>query len=195
LGVLPVFLLSLRDPEAIRAAVEIGVREAFDHCPPDILASFAAAVGGEIPPLDQPLKLSPAAERGAFDLLKRQERDPRLRVRGPVAQQMLGVGQSKLFELMGAGLLDSVMGGAARLITTDSIYRLLIRDVVLSHPYGAPARKAVLPWASFKTHGRVDGRKLRKTRTEAEKAALARANQRRKEEAAARRAGQGTEAI
>jgi hypothetical protein len=188
-------LLSLRDPEDIRAAVEIGVREAFAHCSPDILASFAAAVGGEIPPADQPLKLSPAAERGVFDLTKRQERDLHLRVRRPVAMQMLGVGQSKLFELEDAGLIDSVMSGGARLIVADSIYRLLIRDVVLSHPYGAPAKKAALPWASFKTHDRVDGRKLRKTRTPAELAALARANQRRKELAAARRANQAKEAI
>ena len=50
-------LLSLRDSDLIRAAIEIGVREAFAHCSPDILKSFAAAVGGEIPPPDQPLKL------------------------------------------------------------------------------------------------------------------------------------------
>jgi len=127
-----VSLLSLRDPDDIRAAIEIGVREAFAHCSPDILKSFAAAVGGEIPPPDQLLKLSPAAERGAFDLLKRQERDPHLRVRRPVAMQMIGVGQSKLFELEDAGLIDSVMSGGARLIVVDSVYRLLIRDVVLS---------------------------------------------------------------
>jgi hypothetical protein len=85
LGVSSMSLLSLRDPDAIRAAVEVGVREAFAHCSPDILKGFAVAVGNEIPPPDQPLKLSPAAERGAFDLLKRQERDPHLRVRRPVA--------------------------------------------------------------------------------------------------------------
>jgi hypothetical protein len=190
-----VSLLSLRDPDDIRAAIEIGVREAFAHCSPDILKSFAAAVGGEIPPPDQLLKLSPAAERGAFDLLKRQERDPHLRVRRPVAMQMIGVGQSKLFELEDAGLIDSAMSGGARLIVVDSVYRLLIRDVVLSHPYGALAKKAALPWASFKTHDRVDGRKLRRVRTPAELDALARANLRRKEEAAARRADQTTGAI
>jgi hypothetical protein len=190
-----VSLLSLRDSDDIRAAIEIGVREAFAHCSPDILESFAAAVGGEISPPDQPLKLSPAAERGVFDWLKREEQDPNLRVRRPVAMQMLGVGQSKLFELEDAGLIDSVMSGGARLIITKSVYRLLIRDVVLSHPYGAPPKKAPLPWASFKTHDRVDGRKLRRVRTPAELAALARANLRRKEEAAARRADQTTEAI
>ena len=165
-------LLSLRDPDDIRAAIEIGVREAFAHCSPDILKSFAAAVGGEIPPPDQPLKLSPAAERGVFDILKRQERDPRLRVRLPVATQMIGVGNSRLFELENAGLIDSVMSGGARLYDVGSLYRLLIRDVVLSHPYGAPAKKAPLPWASFKTHGRIDGRKLRRVRTQAELDAL-----------------------
>ena len=170
------------------------MHEAFAHCSPDILKSFAAAVGGEIPPPDQPLKLSPAAERGVFGLMKQQELNPHLRVRVPVAMQMLGVGKSKLFELMDAGL-DSVMSGSARLIVTDSIYKLLIRDVVLSHPYGAPARKASLPWASFKTHARVDGRSLRRVRTQAELDALKRANQRRREEAAARRANQATEAI
>jgi hypothetical protein len=189
-----VSLLNLHNPDLIRAAVEVGVREAFAHCPPYILENFAAAVGGEIPPLDQPLKLRTAAERGVFDLLKRQERDPHLRVRRPVAMQMIGVGQSKLFELEDAGLIDSVMHGGAQLIIADSIYRLLIRDVVLSHPYGAPAKKALLPWASFKTHDRVDGRKLRRVRTQAELDALARANLRRKEEAATRRADQATEA-
>jgi hypothetical protein len=108
-----VSLLSLRDPDDIRAAIEIGVREAFAHCSPDVLDSFAAAVGGEIPPLDQPLKLSPAAERGAFDLLKRQERDPHQRVRRSAAAQMIGVGISRLFELEDAGLIDSVMSGGA----------------------------------------------------------------------------------
>jgi hypothetical protein len=186
-----VSLLTLHNPDLIRAAVEVGVIDAFAHCPAGLLASFANAIGGDPA---QP-KLSPAAERGVFDLLKRQERDPHLRVRRPVAMQMIGVGQSKLFELEDAGLIDSVMSGGARLIIADSIYRLLIRDVVLSHPYGAPAKKAPLPWASFKTHDRVDGRKLRKTRTPAELAALARANLRRKELAAARRAGQATEAI
>jgi hypothetical protein len=52
----------------------------------------------------------------------------------------------------------------------------LVRDVVLSHPYGAPAKKAALPWASLKTHGRIDGRKLRRVRTQAELDALTRAN-------------------
>jgi hypothetical protein len=186
-----VSLLSLRDSDLIRAAIEIGVREAFAHCSPDILKSFAAAVGGEIPPPDQPLKLSPAAERGAFDTLKQQERDPHLRVRLPVAMQMIGVGKSKLFELADAGLIDSVMSGGARLYIANSLYRLLIRDIVLSHPYGAPAKKAPLPWASFKTHDRgdrIDGRKLRRVRTQAELDALARSNLRRKEEAATRRA-------
>ena len=105
--------------------------------------------------------MSPAAERGVFDLLKRQERDPRLRVRRPVATQMIGVGIARLFELENAGLIDSVMSGGARLIDVGSLYRLQIRDVVLSHPYGAPAKKATMPWASFKPHGRIDGRKLR----------------------------------
>jgi hypothetical protein len=182
-----VSLLSLRDPDAIHAAIEIGVREAFAHCSPDVLKSFAAAVGGEIPPPDQPLKLSPAAARGVIDNLKRQERDPRLRVRRPVATQMLGIGIARLFELENAGLIDSVMSGGARLIDVGSLYRLMTRDVVLSHPYGAPAKKAPLPWASLKTHDRIDGRKLRKSRTRAELDALKAANQRRKEGAAARR--------
>jgi hypothetical protein len=137
-------------------------------------------------------KLSPAAERGVFGRLKQQERDPRLRVRRPAAAQMIGVGISKLFELEDAGLIDSVMSGGARLLDVGSLYRLMIRDVVLSHPYGAPAKKAALPWASFKTHDRIDGRKLRRVRTEAELDALARANQRRKEEAAARRSPEGS---
>jgi hypothetical protein len=181
-----VSLLSLRDPDDIRAAIEIGVREAFAHCSPDILESFAAAVGGGIPPPDQRLKLSPAAERGAFDNLKRQERDPRLRVRLPVATQMIGVGQSKLFELVAAGLVDSVMSGGARLYDVGSLYRLLIRDIVLSHPFGAAPKKAALPWASFKTHDRIDGRKLRRVRTQAELDALARANAKRKADKTAR---------
>ena len=180
-------LLSLRDPDDIRAAVEIGVREAFAHCPSHILESFAAAVGGEIPPPDQLLKLSPAAERGVFDLMKREERDPCLRVRRPVATQMHGIGISRLFELENAGLIDRVMSGGARLIDVGSLYRLMVRDVVLSHPHGAPAKKWPLPWASFKTHDRIDGRKLRKSRTRAELDALKAANQRRKEGAAARR--------
>ena len=168
-------LLSLRSPDDIRAAVEIGVREAFAHCSPDILTAFAAAVGGEIPP-DQPLKLSPAAERGVFDRLKQQERDPRLRVRRPAAAQMIGVGISRLFELEDAGLIDSVMSGGARLLDVGSLYRLMICDVILSHPFGGPPKKAPLPWASLKTHDRIDGRKLRRIRTQAELDALARAN-------------------
>jgi hypothetical protein len=150
LGVLPMSLLAWNNQDDIRAAIEIGVREAFAHCSPDILTSFATAAGGEISPPDQPLKLSPAAERGVFDFLKRKESDPRLRVRRPVAMQMLGCGQSKLLELEDAGLIDTVMSGGARLIVVDSLYRLLIRDVVLSHPYGAPARKAAAPRAGFK---------------------------------------------
>ena len=187
-------LLSLRDPDDIRAAIEIGVREAFANCSPDVLDSFAAAVGGEIPPLDQPLKLSPAAERGAFDLLKRQERDPHQRVRRSAAAQMIGVGISRLFELEGAGLIDSVMSGGARLIDVGSLYRLMVRDVVLSHPHGTKPKKWPVPWASFKTHDRIDGRKLRRVRTQAELDALARANLRRKEGAAKRRLSQATEA-
>jgi hypothetical protein len=62
-----VSLLTLHNSDDIRAAIEIGVREPFAHCSPDILKSFAAAVGGEIPPSDQPLKLSQAAERGVAD--------------------------------------------------------------------------------------------------------------------------------
>ena len=112
-------------------------------------------------------------------------------MRRPVAMAMLGVGLSKLLELEGSGQIDSVLSGGSRggtrLITTESIYRLLVRDSVLSHPYGASPLKALAPRTAFRTHDRVDGRSLRRTRTLAEMEALKRGNEKRRLEAQARR--------
>jgi hypothetical protein len=191
-----VSFIAFRDPSETRRAVETGVREAFAGASPDVLAAFARSIGREIPPPDQPLKLSVAAERGAADWLKRQAHDDRLRVKRSTAMAMLGCGQSKLLDLESSGALDSVMSGGSRLISVASIYRLLIRESVISNPHDAPPLKAPSPPTAFRAASdRIDGRKLRRTRTQAELDALARSNQRRKEEAAARRAGQSTEAL
>lgn len=52
---------------------------------------------------------------------------PRLTVRIADATKMLGIGRSKLYELIGAGEVETIKLGAATLIIVDSIQALIER--------------------------------------------------------------------
>lgn len=45
-----------------------------------------------------------------------------LTVRIPVAMRMLGLGRSKIYELMDEGAIDSIKVGRARLVVTESLH-------------------------------------------------------------------------
>jgi len=49
-------------------------------------------------------------------------------VRISIAAKMLGIGRSKLYELIGAGELETVKLGKSRLIVTRSIHDLIVRN-------------------------------------------------------------------
>jgi|GEM_PF-2107843 len=53
---------------------------------------------------------------------------PRLTVRVVDATRMLGIGRSKLYELIGAGEVETIKLGTATLIIVDSIYALVERQ-------------------------------------------------------------------
>jgi hypothetical protein len=52
---------------------------------------------------------------------------PRLTVRIADATTMLGIGRSKLYELIAAGEVETIKLGTATLIIVDSIYALVLR--------------------------------------------------------------------
>lgn len=52
----------------------------------------------------------------------------RLTVRIPTAAQMLGIGRSKLYELMGAGEIEVIKIGKATLIVAESLQRFVERQ-------------------------------------------------------------------
>lgn len=52
---------------------------------------------------------------------------PRLTVRIADATQMLGIGRSKLYELIGAGEVETIKLGTATLIVVESIHALVER--------------------------------------------------------------------
>ena len=52
---------------------------------------------------------------------------PRLTVRIADATRMLGIGRSKLYELIAAGEVETIKLGTATLIIVDSIYALILR--------------------------------------------------------------------
>jgi excisionase family DNA binding protein len=49
-------------------------------------------------------------------------------VRIPVAAAMLGIGRTKLYELMNAGEVETVKLGKSRLVVTQSIHALIARN-------------------------------------------------------------------
>lgn len=51
----------------------------------------------------------------------------RLTVRIPTAAEMLGIGRSKLYELMGAGEIEAIKIGKATLIVVESLERFVER--------------------------------------------------------------------
>jgi hypothetical protein len=65
--------------------------------------------------------------------------DERLVVRPKVACHMLDVGLTRLYELIGAGEIDSFKDAGARKITTESIRRYIAHRVELAK---APRRSA-----------------------------------------------------
>ena len=132
-------LLTLHSPDLIRAAVEVGVREAF---------AIARRIFGELrgcgrrrDPASRP---AAQIEPGGRARRLRPDETGRARsaLKGAAADRHADDRrrESKLFELEDAGLIDSVMSGGARL--AGSLYKLLIRDVVLSTRMGRrPGRR------------------------------------------------------
>jgi hypothetical protein len=61
-----------------------------------------------------------------------------LTVRIPVAVQLTGIGQSKIYELIKAGKLDTVKVGASTLVTVASLRHLVEKQKRLGLAYRAP---------------------------------------------------------
>jgi len=63
-----------------------------------------------------------------------------------VACVMLNIGTTRLYQLIGAGELDSYLDGRVRRITVESIRRRIARLLVASgHPSDPPSRKRGRP--------------------------------------------------
>jgi hypothetical protein len=65
-------------------------------------------------------------------------KDGRLVVSPRRARHMLDIGNTHLYELLGAGELDSFLDGRARKITVESIHRYISRRLAATSP--TPAR-------------------------------------------------------
>jgi len=104
----------------------------------------------------------------------------RVSVSRRIGCDMLGVGQTRLIELEKAGELISYFEGAERRILVSSIYALIIKRVLASHPEEGPVP----------TGRRVPpprGRKSPRILTPAQSEALERANVRRHEDSEKRK--------
>jgi excisionase family DNA binding protein len=67
--------------------------------------------------------------------------DTPLAVRPRQAAQMLGVGQTKLYELLNAGDLDSFHIGRSRRVTMASISRYIDRQLTAANGTSSPPSK------------------------------------------------------
>jgi hypothetical protein len=132
--------------------------------------------------------VSDTARRIVADLLAKQKAESRPALSRKDAGALLGVGVTKLLQLEAAGKLDGFLDGASRRITTASLYRYLIGQVIKSHPVDGPAVKVRQPPKQFRRA------KAPRPRTEAELDGLRRGNERRRLEAQARRSGASSSA-
>jgi len=89
--------------------------------------------------------VSPEAAALIADIDVREANDPRVVVSRKDAMVMLGVKQTKLLELEGAGILRSFLDGASRRISAASIYDRLRALAVASHPLNAEPAKVRRP--------------------------------------------------
>jgi hypothetical protein len=118
-------------------------------------------------------KLSERARPMVEALLRKKVEALQLAVSRKIALGMLDIGLSKLLLLEASGELQSFIEGGQRKILVSSIYDYLIANVIKSYPVDGPAPKRQV---------RTRFRKARRKPTEAELAALDRANQARHED-------------
>jgi hypothetical protein len=122
---------------------------------------------------------SPKAATAIADLEHALAREQRAVLTRRECQSIGGWGATSQVEKEKSGALVSILDGATRKITTESLYRHLIALALASYPANAPAAKGRKPKSGF--------RKKLRARTEAELRGLAIGNARRREEARARR--------
>jgi hypothetical protein len=125
-------------------------------------------------------KLSERARPLVETLLKQKAAAPQITVSRKIALDMLGCGLSKLLLLEASDEVQSFIEGGQRKILVASIFDRLVRQVILSYPVGQPPTKAHTVRTRF--------RKKPRARTPQELAGLAKGNERRRREAAERRA-------
>lgn len=78
-------------------------------------------------------------------ILARWAADHRVFVPRRSASEMLSVSATHLIDLERNGALHSILHCGGRMITADSLYRLMIFDTLESHPANGPMKKARLP--------------------------------------------------
>jgi hypothetical protein len=113
------------------------------------------------------------------EILARQAGDSRIVVSRLESQSMQSIGQSRQIELEKDGVLNSILDGSVRRITTSSIYDRQLALALDSYPAGEPEAKARQPINMR--------RKKIRPRTQAELDGLAEGNRQRAAKAAARR--------
>jgi hypothetical protein len=124
--------------------------------------------------------LSKTAAAIVADIRERQARDPRVMVSRKVSQEMLGIGPSRQIELEAEGVLHSYLDGSGRRVLVSSIYARMIAQAIASHLLNGPPARFRQPSKRFSHKPRP--------RTESELEGLRKGNERRREEARARRA-------
>jgi hypothetical protein len=126
----------------------------------------------------------PAQGRAALEQVrKRRAAETRIRVRRTTGEQMLGVGETTYIGYERSGEIEVVVDRGIVWTLTDSIYDKMERDIVASYADG-DMPKAIVPGKHLITKKA----KSKRPRSEAQRAALARENERRAEAKRAREA-------
>jgi hypothetical protein len=129
-------------------------------------------------------EVSDAARAIIASIRAAQAQDDRALIPTRDAMKMLGCSERRLFDLIGSNELLSILEGGSRRIVAASLYDLVCRRAIASHPADGPAARIHDGSSRLR---KVKARPPR-TRTANELEALKRANAERAEEARRRKA-------
>jgi hypothetical protein len=90
----------------------------------------------------QPVNISDLGRSLLAQVDAREAADPRVLAPIPGISALLGCKDRRTRQLMDEGEIDSVLEGASRRGTIASVYRLIRKRIIASHPAGEPPVKA-----------------------------------------------------
>ena len=130
----PCCLSPVRDGLAEKRCADNGLAGLARHCLYLAFTPFhlhSRKTGGSASERQSPMRGSLPSRRS----MKLADPLPLLAIRAPEACRMIGIGRTKLYELIHAGDLETVKLGRGRLITVSSLRRLIVTKKTPSGSY------------------------------------------------------------